>query len=145
MYAYMYACSIVSDSLWPPWTVAHQTPLSIEFSRQEYWSGLPFPTPGDLPDLGIELSSRASPALVGGFFLTTGPPGKLMIGLAKSNFSLFLILGNVSTGTLVFQKGGWVNFSLTCLITMAPANKWLEVARDGWMLEGGRQGWEGSG
>ena len=36
------------------WTVAHQTPLTMEFSRQEYWSGLPFPSSGDLPDLGIE-------------------------------------------------------------------------------------------
>ena len=40
-----------------PWTVAHQVPLSLEFSRQEYWSGLPFPSPGDLPDLAIELGS----------------------------------------------------------------------------------------
>ena len=37
-----------------PWTVAHQARLSMEFSRQEYWSGLPFPTPGDLPDPGIK-------------------------------------------------------------------------------------------
>ena len=37
-----------------PWTVARQAPLSMEFSRQEYWSGLPFPSPGDLPDPGIE-------------------------------------------------------------------------------------------
>ena len=37
-----------------PWTVAHQVPLSVEFSRQAYWSGLPFPSPGDLPDTGIE-------------------------------------------------------------------------------------------
>ena len=37
-----------------PWTVAHQAPPSMEFSRQEYWSGLPFPSPGDLPNLGIE-------------------------------------------------------------------------------------------
>ena len=43
-----------------PWTVAHQAPLSMEFFRQEYWSGLPFPSPGDLPDPGIE---TASPAL----------------------------------------------------------------------------------
>ena len=42
-----------------PWTVAYQTPPSMEFSRQEYWSGLPFPPPGDLPDLRIELGSPA--------------------------------------------------------------------------------------
>ena len=40
-----------------PWTVAHQAPLSMGFSRQEYWSGLPFPSPGDLPSPGIELRS----------------------------------------------------------------------------------------
>ena len=48
-----------------PWTVAHQAPPSIGFSRQEYWSGLPFPSPGDLPDPGIE---PVSPALAGKFF-----------------------------------------------------------------------------
>ena len=42
-----------------PWTAAHQAPLSMEFSRQEYWSGLPFSSPGDLPDLGIEPGSPA--------------------------------------------------------------------------------------
>ena len=51
-----------------PWTVACQAALSMEFSRQEYWSGLPFPTPGDLPDLGIELKSLASPTLASRFF-----------------------------------------------------------------------------
>ena len=50
------------------WTVAHQDPLSIGFSREEYQSGLPFPSPGDLPNPGIELMSLTSPALVGGFF-----------------------------------------------------------------------------
>ena len=48
-----------------PWTVAHQAPLSMEFSRQEYWSGLPFPSAGPLPNPGIE---PASPALTGRFF-----------------------------------------------------------------------------
>ena len=48
-----------------PWTVAHQAPLSVGFSRQEYWSGLPFPTPGDLPSPEIE---PESPALAGRFF-----------------------------------------------------------------------------
>ena len=58
-----------------PWTVACQTPLSVEFSRQEYWSELPFPSPGDLPDLGIKPTSLVPPALAGRFF-TTVPPGK---------------------------------------------------------------------
>ena len=46
-----------------PWTVAYQAPLSMEFSRQEYWSGLPFHPPGDLPNPGIKPESPASPAL----------------------------------------------------------------------------------
>ena len=53
------------------WTVAHQAPLSIGFSRQEFWSGLPFPSPGDLPDPGIEPASLMSPALADGFFTTS--------------------------------------------------------------------------
>ena len=56
-------------------TVACQAPLSMEFSRQKYCSGLPFPTPGDLPNLGIESVSLVSPALAGKFF-TSVPPGK---------------------------------------------------------------------
>ena len=51
-----------------PWTVAHQGPLSIEFPRQEYWNGLPFPTLRDLPDPGTAPASLAFPALAGGFF-----------------------------------------------------------------------------
>ena len=47
-----------------PWTIAHQAPLSMEFYRQEYWSGLPFPSPRDLPDLGIKLLSAASLSLL---------------------------------------------------------------------------------
>ena len=54
-----------------PWTVAHQAPLSMGFSRQEYWSGLPFPSPGDLPDPGIEPRSPALQADA----LTSEPPG----------------------------------------------------------------------
>ena len=58
-----------------PWTVAHQAPLSMQFSRQEYWSSLTFSAPGDLSDLGIEPMSLACPALAGEFF-TTALPGK---------------------------------------------------------------------
>ena len=50
------------------WTVARQAPLSMEFSGQEYWNGLPLPPPGDLPNPGIKPVSLASPALAGGFF-----------------------------------------------------------------------------
>ena len=63
-----------------PWTVAHQAPLSMGFPRQEYWSGLPFPTPGDLPNPGIKLVSPAYPALAGRFFITE-PPGKTIFSL----------------------------------------------------------------
>ena len=53
------------------WTVAHQAPLSMGFSRQEYWSGLSFPSPRDLVTPGIEPMSLVSPALAGGFFTTS--------------------------------------------------------------------------
>ena len=59
--------------LWTPWTVACQAPLSMEFFRQEYWSGLPCFSPGDLPDPGIKPVSLMSPALAGGFFTTSAP------------------------------------------------------------------------
>ena len=52
-----------------PWTVAHQDPLSVGFSRQEYWSGFPFPPPGNLPDPGIEPMSLVSPVLADEFLL----------------------------------------------------------------------------
>ena len=58
-----------------PWTASSQALLSMEFSRQEQWSGLPFPAPGGLPDPGIAPWSPVSPALAGGLF-TTEPPGK---------------------------------------------------------------------
>ena len=54
-----------------PWTVAHQAPLLMRFPRQEYWSGLPCPPPGNLPDPGIKLASLMSPALAGRFFTTS--------------------------------------------------------------------------
>ena len=53
------------------WTVACQAPQSMGFPRQEYWNGLPFPSPGDLPDPEIEPMSLMSPALAGGFFTTS--------------------------------------------------------------------------
>ena len=52
-----------------PWTVARQAPLSMGFSRKEYWSGLPFPPPGDLPNPATESAYLVSPTLAGGFFI----------------------------------------------------------------------------
>ena len=68
----VFSCLVLSDSLVTPWTVALQAPLSVGFSRQEYWSGLPFPSPGDLLNPGIE---PASPTLQADA-LPTEPPGK---------------------------------------------------------------------
>ena len=75
----------MSDSLWR-WTVAHQAPLSVGFSRQEYWSGLPFPPPGDLPDPGIEPRSRTSLLHWQAGSLPLAPPGKPVGYLAYLRF-----------------------------------------------------------
>ena len=90
--------SVMSDSLLPtPWTVACQAPLSMGFSRQEYWSELPCSPPGDLPDPGIEPASPESPISAGRLF-TTEPTSKPCSGctvngyrLVTSNFHIFMI------------------------------------------------------
>ena len=66
-----------------PWTGAHQTPVSMGFPRQEHWSQLLFPSPGDLPDSGIEPVSPASLALADSFFITE-PLGK-PLGMPRAN------------------------------------------------------------
>ena len=67
----------VSSDFPTSWTVARQAPLSMGFSRQEYWRGLPFPPPGNLPNPGIESESPASLALAGRFFTTEQPGNPL--------------------------------------------------------------------
>ena len=72
-------CACTLSHVWffaAPWTIACQAPLSMEFFQPGFWSGLPFSTPGDLPNSGIDLTSLTSPALRGEFF-TTAPLGKL--------------------------------------------------------------------
>ena len=71
-------CSVSSDSFATPWTVACSAPLSMVFPRLEYWSRLPFLTPGDLPDPGIKPTPIVSPALTGRLF-TTVPPGEAQL------------------------------------------------------------------
>ena len=88
----MLSCSVVSNSA-TPWTVAPQAPLSMGFSRQEYWSGLPCPPPGDLPNPGIE---PRSPTLQADSLLSE-PPGKSKnTGVG----SLSLLWGNFPTQEL---------------------------------------------
>ena len=69
------SCSVMSNSLRPPWTIACQAPLFMEFFRQEYWSELPFASPVDLPDPGIEPGFSALQTES----LPSEPPGKLCI------------------------------------------------------------------
>ena len=86
-----------------PWTIAHQTPLSVEFSRQEYWSGLPFPSPGDLPNPGIK---PRSPALQVDSLLSE-PPEKPHSVAKFSEFIVFLvnIPGYQGSENLSFSAG----------------------------------------
>ena len=69
----MLSLSVMATHFVAPWTAVYQTLLSVQFSRQEYWSGLPFPPLGELPDPRTE---PISPALAGGYFISE-PPGKL--------------------------------------------------------------------
>ena len=76
-----------------PWTVAHKIPPFMGFSRQEYWSELPFPPSGNLPNSGIEPTFLTSPALAGGFFTTSTVPAspfKARRHLPSANLLFFL-------------------------------------------------------
>ena len=74
------------------WTVAHQAPLSMGFSRQDYWSGLPCPPPWDLPDPGVEPISLMFPALAGGFFIISATWEAQRVGYFPWNHACFSTL-----------------------------------------------------
>ena len=79
VYIYIYICHLVPKScltLATLWSAAYQAPLSMGFPKQEHWSGLPFPSPGDLPDPVIK---PVSPALAGRFFITEPPENPLCV------------------------------------------------------------------
>ena len=110
MHIFVFVCICVYVwSVWlfaTLWAIAPQSLWSLGFSWQEYWSGLPFPSPRDLPDPGIEPTSPASPALAGGFFITK-PPGKpcacsenIFFTAVTSNFKTVAV--NVGT-----REQGW--------------------------------------
>ena len=90
-----------------PWTVPHQAPLSVDSTdRQEYWSGLPIPSPGDLPYPGSEPMSLMSPALAGGFF-TPEPPGKPNSNIRRCWRPLLTHPGSLSSLIDMFQCRLW--------------------------------------
>ena len=84
-----------------PWTVACQIPLFMGFSWQEYWSGLPFPSPGDLPKPGIQPASFASPALADRFFTTEPPENKTLKDYIIFNLLFILNISNIQTITSI--------------------------------------------
>ena len=95
-------CSAVSDCP-TRWTVACQAPLTIEFPSQEYLSGLSFPSPGDLPDPGIESIFLTSSALAGRFF-TAVPPGKpTLLGLTSASGGVTAALVFSYLAALIFD------------------------------------------
>ena len=96
---YEHLCSVVSDSV-ILWTVTHQTPLSMEFSRQEYRSGLLFPSTGYLPDPEIK---PVSPALVGRFFITVQLGKPLKIQLTKPRILIHVQSQNNNPGDYIMK------------------------------------------
>ena len=113
-----------------PWTVACQAPLSMEFSRQKYWSALPCPPPEDLPNSGIESVSPASPVLAGRFF-TTEPPSAL------SNSRIFALPPNE-----LHWKDWCLSWNSNTLATWC---RELTHLKRPWCWEGLRAGGEGDG
>ena len=105
-----YSTAAVLSHVWvfaTPWAPVHQAPLSMEFSKREYWSGLLFPPPGDLPDSGTKPRSPGSPALAGGFFTlepSGKPPPSKMVQQSIVEFSTCMLV----TLPIVF-------FILTCM------------------------------
>ena len=115
-------------------TVAHQTSLSIKFSRQEHWSGLPFPLPGDFPDPGIE---PASPALAGGFFTTWESPNNAnmyhysYLQIGKLRLKEIMSFAQVSSS----DPGTHVSLALSGAFIL----NWVQRRFDGWRGEGSWQ------
>ena len=98
-----------------PWTVAHQAPLSMGFFRQEYWSGLPFPPPGGLPDPGTEPASLEFSALAGGFF-ALAPRVKSHFRNENTDLQLALVLskapGSAQGPTLLLAQVANIHYDL---------------------------------
>ena len=125
--------SVVSHSLWASWTVSHQAPLSMGVLRQEYWSGLPVPSPWDLPNLGIKL---ASPALARRFFNTAWPRKQTVcINYSQSlqletthTYSLTVSIGWETVAALLDGSGsGYLRrLEFSCQSSSSPRLSWAD-------------------
>ena len=116
-----------------PWMVSHQAPLSVGFPRQEYWSGLPRPSPGDLPDPGIESMCLVSPALAGRFF-TLVPPGKPL-----SMFYVYLYIKWSLKGKMKILLGNGRQgeaHPLSAIVWEAAAGPWVRCPWQGDLIAG---------
>ena len=110
-----------------PWIVVHKAPPYMGFYRKEYWSGLPFPSPGDLPGPGIE---SKSPALAGEFF-TTDPPRKTCVGYIcrkKVKYYMLLLLSLQSCPTLCDHTDGSPPGSPVPGILQARILEWVAIS-----------------
>ena len=119
----MCACVLSNASLFAtPWNVAHQTPLSMGFFRQEYWTEVPFPSPGDLPNPGTE---PTSPALTGWFF-TAEPPGKFR--WVCTTDKIYQKLNNFYTQLTTFSQYNPTSWQ-TALTYILNLSVWLQHVR----------------
>ena len=128
----MSVCVCLFSHIWlfvTPWTIACQDPLSMEFSRQEYWSGLPLSSPGDLPDTGIIPVSFASPTLSGRFFITM-PPVKPIVSHTHQKHIL---------------KKKLIRFFFLKIAIQLPTANVEEEGVVGWIPESGRSSGVGNG
>ena len=108
-----------------PWAIAHQAPLSMGFTRQEHWSGLPLHTPGDLPDPGIEPMYLASPAVARGFFTPSAtwkivfhlvlrpPPVHRHLQMSSNGTSVRILPSAEISHLLQTTKCGWTKIQKT--------------------------------
>ena len=103
---WLFSQSVMSDSA-TPWTVACQAPLSVRFSRQEYWSGSPFPSPGDLLDPGIQLRS---PTLQADFFI-------FIVWAIREEMAICYSTSQVKRDQLSKPSAGWAGFFFQHAIT----------------------------
>ena len=121
------------------WTVACQAPLSMEFSRLGYWSGLPCPPPGDLPDPGLEPVSLASPALQAGSFPTEPPGSPLFVVHSYLKYHLSRIyclptvylrhIGRVSVFLVWRTDWQYIMWHINCCLRVLTHKSWKNTGR----------------